>query len=191
MRSQPYSCVVMCNTSQIPTGNFSDMNPKQCINEPVWEPKSRIEKKNVCRNGISRVNFSKYTQNRPSIAQSDIICTYGVVDSTLIARLHWRFSRRFRKVLSIQISAKSLVDILFFSFGTTAHCGTRLSGREPNQRNEYTAVSLLRKLESAISSKTTEKEGNTEHILIVTAQVIIARDSSIIISINYAAEEEK
>ena len=41
--------------------------------EPIelgWEPKSRREKKNVCRNGVSRVNFSKYTQNGPSILGS-------------------------------------------------------------------------------------------------------------------------
>ena len=38
--------------------------------EPGWEPKSGREKNNVCRNGVSRVNFSKYTQNRPSILAS-------------------------------------------------------------------------------------------------------------------------
>ena len=36
-------------------------------NEPRWEPKSRREKKNVRRKGVSRVNYSKYTKNGPSI----------------------------------------------------------------------------------------------------------------------------
>ena len=61
-------CVVMCKASKILTGNSS--NPKKCINEPGWEPKSRREKENVCRNGVSKVNFSKFTQNGPSILAS-------------------------------------------------------------------------------------------------------------------------
>ena len=40
-----------------------------------WEPKSRREKEDVCRNGVSRVNFSKYTQNGPSILASASLVT--------------------------------------------------------------------------------------------------------------------
>ena len=65
MRSQSFSCVVMCNASQIPTGNSSNMDPKQCINEPGWESKSRREKEDVCRNGVSRVNFIKIYSKWP------------------------------------------------------------------------------------------------------------------------------
>ena len=81
MRSKSYSCNVMCNTSQIPTRNSSNMNPKQCINEPGWEPKSRREKKHVCRNGVSRVNFSKYTQNGPSILASASLVYHMIANS--------------------------------------------------------------------------------------------------------------
>ena len=71
-------CVVMCKSLQIQTGNSSSPNSVivvvvvvvVCINEPGWEPKSGREKNNVCKNGVSGVNFSKYTQNGPSICGS-------------------------------------------------------------------------------------------------------------------------
>ena len=61
MRLRSYSCVVMCNASQIPTGNSSNSASMNRVGS---------EKKNVCRHGVSRVNFSKYTQNGLSILAS-------------------------------------------------------------------------------------------------------------------------
>ena len=47
------------------------------VAHPCWEPKSRREKEDVCRNGVSRVNFSKYTQNGPSIlASASLVITW-------------------------------------------------------------------------------------------------------------------
>ena len=68
--------VITCGQSTV--SRWRDANPRGS----GWEPKSRKEKNNVCRNGMSRVNFSKYTQTGPSILASASLVYFYSVPST-------------------------------------------------------------------------------------------------------------